>query len=433
MDSQEVEEHLDRVYKRAVQRINIPGFRKGKAPRSVLERELGKDAMLDDALDTLIPQITARAIEQESLEVISTPKANVSTYEPLTIEVIVPVKPNINLGDYLDYRLSQEPVEVSEDQIDEVVESIRRDSSTWSPIKRPVELDDMVTIQVKGTMDDTVIIDDQGVEYVVSSESTNPMPGFADQILGMKIGSTKEFTLKFPSDYAQPGLPGKECHFSVFMDEIKKRQLPSVNNNFAKSLSLDVKTVKSLRKKLGEDILSRNQSISDQGYQDQIIKALVAKANPEIPPLLIDHEVEHIISEQAESMEKQQLKMEDYLNSVGKSILEIQAEVRPSAEERIIRTLVLEKFRENESIEVTDEDIEQELESMLKGATTDSESSMRTIFDNENGRASIRNMLTGKKTLERLTQIAKGESDNTKPSSKKSGKLKTNRNKKDDN
>ena len=197
-----------------------------------------------------VPYGESRERFQESLEVISTPKANVSAYEPLTIEVIVPVKPDINLGDYLDYRLSQEPVEVSEDQIDEVVESIRRDSSTWSPIKRPVELDDMVTIQVKGTMDDTVIIDDQGVEYVVSSESTNPMPGFADQILGMKIGSTKEFTLKFPSDYAQPGLPGKECHFSVFMDEIKKRQLPSVNNNFAKSLNLDVKTVKSLRKKL---------------------------------------------------------------------------------------------------------------------------------------------------------------------------------------
>lgn len=433
MDPQEIEEHLDRVYKRAVQRINIPGFRKGKAPRSVLERELGKDAMLEDALDTLIPQITARAIEQESLAVISTPKADVSTYEPLTIEVVVPVKPAIDLGDYLDYRLPKEIVEVTESEIDEVVESIRRDSSTWEPIKRPVELDDMVTIQVKGTMDDTAIIDDTGVEYIVSSESTNPMPGFSEQILGMKIGSTKNFTLKFPSEYPQPNLSGKECHFSVIMDEIKKRQLPAVNNNFAKSLNLEVKSVKSLRRKLSEDILKRNQSISDQSYQDQIIQALVAKASPEIPSLLIDREVEHIISERTASMEKQQLKMEDYLDSVGKSIIEIQEEVRPSAEERIIRTLVLEKFRENESIEVSDEDIEKELDSMLEGATTDSESSMRSIFDNENGRISIRNMLTSKKTLERLTQIAEGESDNAKPSLKKTGKPKTNRNKKDDN
>ena len=161
VDPPELEEHMDRVYRRAVQRVSIPGFRKGKTPRSVLERELGRDNMVEDALETLIPKLAADAIKQESLDVISTPKADVSSYEPLTIEVVVPVRPQIDLGNYKDYRLEPEAVSVTKQQIDETLETIRKDSGTWEPTEDHINFDNMVTLQVKGTMDDKLIIDDQ--------------------------------------------------------------------------------------------------------------------------------------------------------------------------------------------------------------------------------------------------------------------------------
>ena len=433
VDPPELEEHMDRVYRRAVQRVSIPGFRKGKTPRSVLERELGRDNMVEDALETLIPKLAADAIKQESLDVISTPKADVSSYEPLTIEVVVPVRPQIDLGNYKDYRLEPEAVSVTKQQIDETLETIRKDSGTWEPTEDHINFDNMVTLQVKGTMDDKLIIDDQGVDYLVTHDSPNPMPGFAEQLIGLPRGESKQFSLAFPADYPQTDLAEKECSFAVIVDEIKERKLPKLDNNFAKSLNMDVEDVKSLRKQLREDILKRNQSLAEQKYQEDIIQALVERANPDIPQLLVDHEVEHIISEQAEAMQRQQLSMEDYLNSVGKTIQEIQEEVRPSALERISRTLVMDTFRETENINVIDEDIENEINNMISSSETESES-LRSLFDNDNGRTSIRNVLISRKTIERLSSIAKGEHSEGQVPKIKSAKAKTpRRKKKDDN
>lgn len=433
VDPPEIEEHMDRVYRRAVQRVSIPGFRKGKTPRSVLERELGRENMMEDALETLIPKLAADAIKQESLDVISTPKADVTSYEPLTLEVVVPVRPKIDLGNYRNYRLEPEEVSVSKQQIDETLETIRQDSSTWEPTEDSINFDNMVTLQVKGTMDDKLIIDDQGVDYLVTQNSSNPMPGFAEQLIGMPRGESKAFSLSFPTDYPQPELAEKECSFDVQVDEIKERKLPKLDNNFAKSLNMDVKDVKSLRKQVESDILKRNQSVAEQKYQEDIVQALVEQANPDIPPLLVDHEVEHIISEQAEAMQRQQLSMEDYLNSVGKTIQEIQNEVRPSALERISRTLVMDTFRETENIKVTDEDIEKEIDNMVSSSETES-ASLRSLFDNDNGRASIGNMLISRKTIERLSSIAKGEHGESQAPKSKSVKAKTpSRKKKDDN
>jgi trigger factor len=367
--------------------------------------------MIEDALETLIPELASNAIKQESLDVISTPKADVSSYEPLTIQVIVPIRPQIDLGNYSEYRLEPEVVSVTKKQIDEALESIRRDSGTWEPTESHINFDNMVTLKVQGTMDDKLIIDDQGIDYLVTPDSLNPMPGFAEQLIDLSRGESKEFSLAFPKDYPQTELAEKICSFVVAVDEIKERKLPEVDDNFAKSLDMDVIDVKSLKKQLKEDILKRNQSIADQKYQDEIVQALVGKSNLEIPPLLIDHEVEHIISEQAEAMQRQQLSMDDYLNSAGKTIQEIHDEVRPSALERITRTLVIDSFRETENIEITDEEIENEINNMLSTSNTESES-LKNFFNNENGRASIGNMLMGRKTIDRLTSIAKGEHAN---------------------
>ncbi|MQF48888.1 trigger factor [SAR202 cluster bacterium AC-647-N09_OGT_505m] len=405
----ELEEHLDRVYRRAVQQVNIRGFRKGKAPRSVVERELGRDAMVEDALETLLPQVTSAAIEEQNLDVVATPRVKVTQNEPLTIEATVAIRPLVVLGDYYQIRLEPDMVEVTTEAVEGVVDSLRRDAGTWEPVERPVELEDMTTINVQGQVDENSIIDDKGIDYILSSESTNPIPGFASQLVGINRGEQREFTLPFPEDYPQANFVGKECHFTVTVEEVKERKLPDIGDEFAKSLSIEgVETVAELMDKLREDMLKHNQQIADQHYQEQAIETLIEGAKMEIPPLMVDEEVNRILSEQAEAMRRQQVNMDDYLSTVGKSVEQLQEEVRPSAVERITRGLTLRALREQEGIEVSPEEVDEELNSMLSVPHAESES-LRQLLNSESARTSITNVLLNRKTIERLTNISRGE------------------------
>jgi trigger factor len=234
------------------------------------------------------------------------------------------------------------------------------------------------------------------------------MPGFAEQLVSINRDELQEFSLPFPEDYAQDDLAGKECHFTVTVQEVKERKLPDLDDEFAVSLNIEVETVAALRDKLREDMLKHNQTIADQHYQEQAVQALLDGTQVELPPLMVDHEIEHLLSEQAEAMQRQQVKMEDYLSTVGKSVEQLHEELRPSAIERITRSLVLSALREKEGIEVTPEEIEEELNSMTESSTTDGES-LRQFLDTDNGRTSIGSILLNRKTLERLTSIARGE------------------------
>ena len=409
VDAPELEEHLDRVYRRTVQRVNIRGFRKGKAPRSVVERELGRDAMLEEALETLLPQVTSKAIEEQNLDVVAAPRVKVTQNEPLTIEATVAVRPVVVLGDYYQLRLEPDTVEVTTEAVEEVVDSLRRDAGTWEPVERPVELEDMITMEVQGQVDEDSIIDDKGVDYILSAESTNPIPGFADQLVGMNREELREFTLPFPEDYPQADFAGKECHFTVTVEEVKERKVPDLDDVFAQSLNLDgAETLAELKDKLREDMLRHNQQTADQHYQEQAVQALIEGAQVELPPLMVDEEVNHMLSEQAEAMQKQQVNMEDYLSTVGKSVEQLQEEARPSAVERITRGLTLRALREQEGIEVSPEEVDEELNSMLGDSTAEAES-FRQLLSSEDFRTSITNVLLNRKTLERLTSISRGE------------------------
>jgi trigger factor len=409
VDHPEVEEHLNRVYQHAVQRVSIAGFRKGKAPRSVVERALGRDAMLEEALETLLPQVTSKAIEEQTLDVVAPPRVKVTQNEPLTIEATVAIRPPVVLGDYYQIRLEPEKVEVTAEAVEEVVRSLRRDASTWDPVERPVELEDMITMMVQGQVDEDSIIDDQGVDYILSAESTNPIPGFADQLVGMNMEELREFTLPFPEDYPQADFAGKECHFTVTVQEVKERNLPNLDDEFAKSLNMEgADTVSELMDKLREDMLRHSQQTADQRYQEQVVQELIDGAQMELPPLMVDAEVNHILSEQAEAMKRQQVNMEDYLSTVGKTVEQLQEEVRPSAVERITRGLTLRALREQEGIEVSPEEVDEELSSMLGTPTAEAET-LRQLLTSEDAKTSIANVLLNRKTLDRLTSISRGE------------------------
>ena len=404
----ELEEHLDRVYRRIVQRANIPGFRKGKAPRSVVERFVGRDALIEDALETLLPQMTSQAIEEQELDVIATPRVQVLQQDPLTIEATVPVRPEVQLGDYYDIRLEEEPVSVSAEDVDNRLSLFQRDSGTWEPVERPVEMGDMVTIDVTGDVDGEQEVDESGVDYVLVEGSPNPLPGFPEELVGTAVGESREFALPFPDDYFDSDKVGKECNFRVSVVEVKERNLPELDDEFAQSMGMETTSMEELREKIEEEMLKQNQLAADSRFEDLAIRALIDISEVELPPLLVENEVENMLADQAEAMRRQQVSMESYLSTVGKSVEELREEARPLAEERLIRSLTLQAFREKEGLEVTPEDIEEELGKVTVDSPS-GENPLRSVLESEEGRRYVENMLINRKTLDRLVQIAKGE------------------------
>ena len=404
----ELEEHLNRVYRRVVQSANIPGFRKGKAPRSVVERFMGREALMADALETLLPQMTSRAIEEQELDVVATPRVQVIQDDPLTIEATVPVRPDVQLGDYYDIRLEQEPVSVSAEDVDSRLSLFQRESGAWEPVERPVEMEDMVTIDVTGDVDGEPEVDETGVDYVLMEGSPNPLPGFPEELVGIAIGESREFALPFPDDYFDSEKVGKECRFSVTVVEVKERKVPELDDEFARSLGMETNSMEELREKIEEEMTSQSRLAADHRFEDLAIRALVDISEIELPPLLVESEIDNLLAGQAEAMRRQQVSMEDYLNTVGKSVEELQEEARPQAEERLLRSLALQAFREKEGLEVTSEDIEEELGKVTVD-TVSGENPLRSVLDSEEGRRYIENMLINRKTLERLVTIAKGE------------------------
>ena len=188
---------LQRVYRRVVTRINIPGFRKGKASRDVVERFVGRDALIEDALENLVPNMTSKAMQEKELDVVATPRVRVTQRDPVVIEATYALRPTVKLGDYKGLKLEQEKIDITEEQVDDLVETVRQQMGTWEPIERAANFNDMVTIDVQGIVDGEVNVDEKGIDYVLVEGSISPLPGFAEELKGCKPGQDKKFTLPF--------------------------------------------------------------------------------------------------------------------------------------------------------------------------------------------------------------------------------------------
>lgn len=408
VEEPEIEEHLDKVYKRLVRQANIPGFRKGKAPRSVVERFVGRDSLMEEAMETLLPQVTSQAIVEQELDVVAPPQVKVMTQDPLTVEATVALRPIVDLGEYREIRVEPEVVDVTPEEVDEMLQAMRGQSGTWEPVERPVELGDLITMDVKGEVDGEPVVEDNGVDYILTGESRNPLPGFAENLVGGNIGAELVFTLPFPDDYSDPDMIGKECQFTAVLAEVKERKLPEPDDEFAQSLNMGTDTMEALMERLRTDLEQNNQKAADRRYEELAVSALVEAAQVELPPLLVEEEVNHVLSDQAEALRRQQLSMEAYLSTVGKSLEQLQEEVRPMAAERLIRGLTLQALRDQEGVDVTLEEIEAEVDTLVSGSTTGAES-LKQMLSSDESQDSIRHVLLNRKTLARLADIAKGE------------------------
>ena len=408
LEPQDMEPHLQRAYQRIVQRTNIPGFRKGKAPRAIVERFVGSGALREEAMDSLLPEALRNAIEEQKLDSAGTPRVDLVEGDPPTVKATVPLEPLVELDDYLAIRADEEPTEVTEEQVQELLEHLRREQAPWEPANRPVAFGDQVTMDVRGAVDGRDILNQQGVVYVADEENPSPIPGFVQELVGMNPGEDKEFALTIPEGYGGEGLVGSESTFHVAVHENKEKRLPELNDEFAKGVGEGYDSLKALEEKMRADLQSQEEQAARRRHEDKVVPLLLERTKVEISPLLVDHEVAHLLEDEREALKRQQVGMEQYLQNVGKSAEEHQEELRSVALSRLTRSYALRKVAELENLQVSPEDVEQEINALVESVGNQGDA-MRRNFDTPEGKRSLSEVLLNRRTLERLTEIAKGQ------------------------
>ncbi|MFL2803313.1 MAG: trigger factor [Dehalococcoidia bacterium] len=408
LDDNDIDPFINRAYQRVVQKANIPGFRKGKAPRSVIEQFYGKDYLLNEIIDSMLPEMTFKAIQENELDAVGLPSIDLQGINPIKFDATIPLRPEIQLNSYKDIRIEKEEIEVSEESIDERLEQLRLSIATWEPFESEIEEGNMITAQIKCSLSEEILIEESDAVYLVNEEIGRPFPGFSTKLIGLKVDTQNSFNLEINDDFNDSKLAGQTISCEVLVKDVKHRVLPELNDEFAKGIGEGYETLEELKEEIQTGIQTESEQQSNFDFREKIIESVINEANISVPPLLIQNESENIIQQHTQMVTQANMALQDYLQSIGKTEEELQNEAQEEAEGRIKRSFLISKIAEEENIEVSDEDIEikmQEIFSNSDGEIPDSTQSeeMRNYL--------FRTLLTDK-TIERLEKIASGkESD----------------------
>jgi len=410
LEPAEVEQSLEHSYRRLAQKANIPGFRKGKAPRAVLERYIGKDSLLEDALKDLLPQVYEKALKEQQIEAIAQPHIEMTQTDPVVFMATVPLKPTIELGDYHGIQLTPEPVELVKDEVETVIEQLRRQHAIWEPVERGANFEDLVSLDIESRIEEKPFISQQGVQYQLLPDHPLPVPGFAQQLSGMKSGEEKEFKLQLPKDYPRAELVRKEAQFKVKVNEVKQPRFPKLDKEFARLVNPEFKTMAALRKQVSTNLRLRAEQKTKEEFEERVIDAVVDISQVEFPPVLVEMEVDRLFAQQVRWLQGSGEGLEQYLSRIKKTEEEVREELRPLATKRVTRSLVLGKIVEEGKIEVTDAEIDAELENIAQSAGGDKDK-VQGLLESPQARSSVEQLLTTRKAIQRLVEIAGGSVD----------------------
>ena len=406
LEPAELELYLQRAYHKLVQQANIPGFRKGKAPRRIVEQLYGREYLLQEAMDFMLPEVTNLAVEESAVEIGGIPSVNLDQLDPFGITATVPLTPQVNLGKYLEQQVSKEEPNVTAEDVDAVLEQLRLEVAPWEPVEEPVALGDLLNVSVQGWTDEKQVIDMDRADFIPQEGQRVPAPGFAEAIVGMTTHETKELTFEMPADFEYTELAGKSCRFQVTVHIVKRRQPGALDDEFAKGAGPGYDSLSEMRQKVEEDLLQGRQRTASGRHQEAVLQEVLGGATFELSPLIVDHELEHLLADQQVAMQTGRMTVEQYqryLSWAGKSADEIREQSRQEAEARIKRVLVLREVANQHSLEVPDEELWEEVE----GAATDAgaeEESGRHMFEADDNLDSLRRVLLNRKTLEFLSE-----------------------------
>lgn len=408
IEAQKFEEAIKKVYFQSAKYFNIPGFRKGKAPLNIVEKYYGKEIFYEDAFNEVAPVEIEEALKEHNLEVVSKADIDVKQIEKgkdLIFTAIFQTKPEVELGKYKGIEISKIEYTVSDEDIEHELSHMQEHNSRLISVEdRAVEKADIAVIDFEGFVDGVAFEGGKAESHELEIGSNTFIPGFEDQIIGMKIDEEKDINVKFPEEYFSKDLAGKDAIFKVKLHEIKKKELPELDDEFAKDVS-EFDTLEELKNSIKEKMEKENEQKQKYETEDAVIKAVCENIKVDIPSGMIENETEDMLKNIENRLAYQGLKLEQYLQMMGKTAEEVKKEYEPQAIEAIKSRLMLEAVIKAEKIEATEEEIVEKIKEMAKnyGKAEDDEE----FIKNENVRKYIKNGVESEKALEFLVKNAK--------------------------
>lgn len=407
IESEKFDEAIKKVYFKSAKYFNIPGFRKGKAPMQIVEKYYGKEIFYEDAFNDVAGEALEEAVETNKLQVVSRPDIEVTQIEKgkdLIFTAIMQTKPEVKLGKYKGIEIKKIEYNVTDKDIDHELEHMQEHNSRLITIEdRPVEKGDITTIDFEGFVDGKAFEGGKAQGHELEIGSNTFIPGFEDQVIGMKNDEEKDIKVKFPDEYFSKELAGKDATFKVKVHEIKKKELPKLDDEFAKDVS-EFDTLKELK----EDIKAKKQKQNDEKAkyetQDAIIEEICKNIEVEIPSGMIETETENMLKEVEQRLSYQGLKLDQYLQMMGKTKEEMEKEYEPQAIDAIKSRLAIEAIIKEEKIEATDKEVEEKLKEMAKNYGKEND---EQFLKNENVKKYLKEALANEKTIDFLVENAK--------------------------
>ena len=405
---EDVAKAYEKAYQKLAQQVNIPGFRKGKAPRKMIEARVGADGMRSEAFDFVIPDAYRRAVEENSIDPVGRPEVTDVTLnagEPCVFTVSVVTRPEVVLGEYKGLTVNAPVTEVTSEEVDKQLESLReRHAKMVVAEDAALGQGDFALIDFDGTVDGKPFSGGQSKGYPLEIGSGSFIPGFEDQLIGAKAGEEREVKVTFPSEYFVPELAGKEAVFVTKINDVKRKELPELNDDFAKEAG-DADTLAEMKEKTLAKLTEAAKNKDESAFHEAALKQAVANATIEVPEIMVDDQVEHMIQDMDANLSQRGLSLEKYLGYMNTDMAGLRDRYRPAALEEVRTELTLEAIVKAEALAVSDEEYSEEVDKMAKAYKMPDSELKKMLADKRHAEA-VKETILRRKAAQFITDSA---------------------------
>lgn len=411
VEDERVQQALHNAARRIADKANIPGFRKGKAPYQVVVRAVGQDAVFEEMVEELGQQVYREAMDQSQLDVYGPGELKDLQRDPLVFKFTVPLRPEVDLGDYRSLRVPFTVPPVPEEEVDEVLKGLQERSATLEPVgEGPVEWNQVAVISMEARFNpesERPIFDQKGISVLVAESTDFPYPGFIPNLIGMKVGEEKSFTLPVPEDTEDEEMRGKDIYYKVKLEDLKLRHLPALDDALAQTIG-EFETLDALRQSVRADLEHRATHEAEHQYADECLRKLAEQAHIEFPSQMLADELDRLVEQTERRLKDQKMNLDEFLNIKKQTREEYRNELRPRAEKNVRQGLALNHLVEREQIGVDSGEVQAQIQNIASMYGQGSEA-LQAELDSERGRQSIAFEMLTSKGIARLMSICKGE------------------------
>lgn len=409
VDADRVAKALDKAFNKVVKNANVPGFRKGKVPRPIFESRFGVESLYQDAIDILLPEAYGEAVEQTDIFPVDRPEVDIEQFakgQSFKFKAKVTVKPEVTLGQYKGVEVPAQKAEVTDEELDAELKRLQERHAELVVVEEePAVNGDIAVIDFEGFVDGEAFEGGKAERHSLELGSNSFIPGFEEQVVGMATGDFKDVEVTFPETYHAENLAGKPAVFKVKLHEIKRKQLPELDDEFAKDVS-EFETLAEYKEDLKKQLESRKAEELKGVKENAVVEAAAANAEVEIPQAMIDSEVQNMVRDFDMRLRQQGMNMDMFLSFSGQTQDDLREQMKSDAEKRVLNNLVLEVIAKSENIEVSDEEFEAELVKMAESYRRSAEE-IRNILASNGSLDSLKEEIMLRKTIEFLVENSK--------------------------